>query len=57
MYKCLKKWKLKMIANEIKRINMKQTEKINNKTKERNMSYDEIWASVNLQPDKHVHLN
>lgn len=46
-----------MIANEIKRINMKQTEKINNKTKERNMSYDEIWASVNLQPDKHVHLN
>lgn len=53
MYKCFKKWKLKIIANEIKTINMTQTEKIINKTKERNISYDEIWASVNL----HVHLN
>lgn len=47
-----------MIANE-KKENKYEPNKQNkqNKTKERNMSYDEIWASVNLQPDKHVHLN
>lgn len=34
---------------------MKQTEE--KKNKEMNVNYNEIWASVNLQPDKYVHLN